>query len=64
MRTIWDDLNKNLTDGESTTVTARDGFFHGVYTRRGEAGFWTHLQHPQGCDAEALNELIKTLANR
>ena len=58
----WNDLNKGLTDGQSTDVTT--GFFAGTYTRRGDAGCWTNLQHPKGTDAVALHELRKTLASR
>ena len=59
---FWNDLNKTLTDGQSTNVTT--GLFAGTYTRRGEAGFWTNLQHPNGSDSIALDELCKTLASR
>ena len=59
---FWKALNKTLKDGESTDVTS--GLFAGTYTRRGEAGRWTNLQHPRGDEAVALDELCKTLASR
>ena len=60
--TYWNELNKTLSDGQSTNVTS--GLCSGTYTRRGEAGFWTNLQHPKGEGKWALNELCKTLASR
>ena len=58
----WADLNKGLTDGESTNVST--GLVFGTYTRRGDAGFWTNLQHPEGGFNVALHDLRKALASR
>ena len=60
---MWNELNKGLNDGQSTNVTS--GFFFGVYTRRGDAGFWSHLQYPKGAyEGEVLKDLRNTLASR
>ena len=59
---FWKQLNKTLSDGQSTNV--QQGLFFGVYTRRGEAGFWSNLQHPKGEEAIALKTLQIELANR
>ena len=60
---MWEGLNKGLTDGQSTSVTA--GLFFGVYTRRGEAGFWSDLQYPKGTgEGEVLKALQSELTSR
>ena len=58
--TVWTDLNRSLEDGQSVDV--KSGLFFGTYTRKGEAGEWTNLQHPKGTFvAEVINKLRRKL---
>lgn len=60
---MWNELNKTLSDGQSTNVTT--GLIFGVYTRRGEVGCWDSLQYPKGTyEGDALKALQNELASR